>query len=44
MFIPSSKGDDGVEGAAEDMESSVGGMGLLGRDGDRGGVDDGAVK
>jgi len=44
MFIPSSKDDDGVEGVAKDMESSVGGIGLLGRDGDRGGVVDGAVK
>jgi len=44
MFIPSSKDDDGIEGIARDMESSVGGMGLLGRGGDKGGVDDGAVK
>ena len=44
MFVPSSKGDDGVEGVAKDIESSVGGMGLLGRDGDKGGVDDEAVK
>jgi len=44
MFIPSSKDDDGVKGAAEDMKSSVGGIGLLGRGGDKGGVDDGAVK
>ena len=44
MFIPSSKDVDGDEGVAKDTESSVGGMGLLGCDGDRGGVDDGAVK
>jgi len=44
MFIPSSKDDDGVERFVRDMESSVGCMGLLGRDGDKGGVDDGAVK
>ena len=42
--IPSSQGDDGVEGVASDTESSVGGIGLLGRGGDKGGVDDGAVK
>jgi len=44
IFIPSSKDVDGDDGVAKDTESSVGGMGLLGRDGDRGGVDDGAVK
>jgi len=43
-FILSSKGDDGVEGVAKDIESSVRGMGLLERVGDKGGVDDGAVK
>jgi len=44
MFIPSSKGDDGVEGVARDMESSVAGVGLLARGGDKGGVDDEVVK
>jgi len=44
MSIPSSKGDDGDDAVARDTESSVDGMGLFGRDGDRGGVDDGAVK
>jgi len=44
MFISSSKDGDGVERVASDTESSVGGMGLLGRGGDRGGIDDEAVK
>ena len=42
--VPSSNDDEGVEGVATDTESSVGGMGLLGCVGDKGGVDDGAVK
>jgi len=44
VFIPSSKDVVGEEGVARDMESFVDGTGLLGRDGDRGGVDDEAVK
>ena len=35
-FNPSSKDVDGDEGVAKDMESSVGGTGLLARGGERG--------
>jgi len=42
-FLPYSKDDDGDEGVANVMESSVNGAGLSGHDGERGGVNEGVV-